>query len=82
MENIMMIQNEIDKSPLPCANCGKNMRYEKTGTAFIGFCFELRYDEQDPELNRFLQLQAGEFILGKTYSICFECFLKVLLFNN
>jgi ssDNA-binding Zn-finger/Zn-ribbon topoisomerase 1 len=58
-----------------CNVCGKNL-INNNGKTYIGCSFIVSCDNKDDSL--YLQEQMGEYKLGKSYDICFECRFKSL----
>lgn len=57
-----------------CDSCGKKM--EENGHSMIGISLTFKPQASDEYSLEFCQRQMGKYQLGKTYEVCWECWLK------
>ena len=66
---------EITTEEVLCDVCGKNMTNQRTKSSYIGLAVRISLHDGDTE---FLQKQMGGYKIGKSYNVCYECWLKSL----
>jgi len=69
----------IALQPLICDRCGKSMFDESSGTNLTGMSVYVNATPDTTFNEEFVKKQMGKYELDRTYGICFECLLDVLL---
>lgn len=64
---------------MKCDVCGKEM--EEDGKSMVGISLTFDPKGFDDYSLEFCQRQIGKYQMGKTYSVCWECWLKSLGVN-